>query len=65
MKLVRVVAKHFVAGFESDGIVRNAAPILRKALLGRSDDEARRIIGAKGWRASIVSEVQHEPTAGD
>jgi len=65
LKLVRVVAPHFVAGFESDGMVRNCAPILRRALLGKSDDEARRIIAAKGWRASLVKEVAHEPPGRD
>lgn len=34
MKLVRVVAPHFVAGFETDGVVRRAAPIL-KYLVGK------------------------------
>jgi hypothetical protein len=28
MRLIRVVAPHFVAGSESDGTVRRAAPIL-------------------------------------
>jgi hypothetical protein len=40
VKLIRVVAPHFVAGFESDGIVRRAAPILKR-LVGKSDDYAR------------------------
>jgi hypothetical protein len=53
MKLVRVVADHFVAGFESDGTVRIAAPIL-KYMLGWSDDRARAYIAGKGWRASII-----------
>lgn len=53
MKLVRVVAPHFVAGFETDGIVRRAAPIL-KYLRGKTDDKARRFIARKGWRASVV-----------
>ncbi|WFU75225.1 hypothetical protein [Bradyrhizobium sp. CB2312] len=51
--LVRVVGPDFVAGFESDGTVRRAAPIL-KALVGMTDDEARAYIKAKGWTASIV-----------
>jgi hypothetical protein len=33
VSLIRVVAPHFVAGFETDGIVRRTAPIL-KALRG-------------------------------
>lgn len=55
MKLVRVVAPHFVAGFETDGVVRRAAPIL-KYLVGKTDEEARRYIARKGWRASVVSD---------
>jgi hypothetical protein len=54
MKLVRVVAPHFVAGFETDGVVRRAAPIL-KYLVGKTDEEARRYIARKGWRASVIS----------
>src|SRR5436190_19439349 len=53
--LVRVVAPHFVAGFETDGIVRRAAPILRR-LEGLSDDAARVVIDRAGWRASVVSD---------
>jgi hypothetical protein len=55
MKLIRVVAPHFVAGFETDGIVRRAAPIL-KYLVGKTDQEARRYIARKGWRASVISD---------
>ena len=55
MKLVRVVAPHFVAGFETDGIVRRTAPILKR-MLGWTDDRARKYISRKGWRASVVSE---------
>jgi hypothetical protein len=57
MKLVRVVAGHFVAGFESDGTVRRAAPIL-KYMVGWSDDRARQYIAAKGWTASIVKDAE-------
>lgn len=55
MKLVRVVAPHFVAGFETDGIVRRTAPIL-KVLRGWDDERARRYIARKGWKASVVPE---------
>jgi hypothetical protein len=55
MKLVRVVAPHFVAGFVTDGIVRKAAPILKK-LIGNTDDTARKVIERFGWRASVISE---------
>jgi hypothetical protein len=54
MILVRVVALHFVASFETDGVVRRAAPIL-KALVEMTDDEAREHIKAKGWTATIVA----------
>lgn len=53
--LVRVVSSHFVAGFETDGIVRRAAPII-KYLIGKTDDEARAYIKAKGLHASIIPE---------
>ncbi len=53
MILVRVVAPHFVAGFEADEIVRRTAPILRN-LLGMTVEQARRTIAMKGWKASIV-----------
>jgi hypothetical protein len=45
-----------VAGFETDGIVRRAAPILHKHLIGKTDEEARRYIKSRGWRASVVAE---------
>jgi hypothetical protein len=41
MRLVRVVAPHFVAGFETDGIVRREAPILSR-MVGWPDERARR-----------------------
>ena len=60
MRLVRVKASSFTAGFETDGVVRRCAPILRKALLGKTDDEARQIIAQKGWKASVIAE-EDEP----
>ena len=59
MKLVRVVAPHFVAGFETDGTVRRTAPIL-KALRGLTDDQARALIKGRGWKASIIDEYEVE-----
>lgn len=53
MELVRVVARHFVAGFETDGVVRRAAPILRH-MMGWSNNEARLYMRSKGWDARIV-----------
>jgi hypothetical protein len=61
LTLVRVVAPRFVAGFESDGIVRRAAPIL-KALVGMTDAEVREYIKARGWQASVITDqpsIQH------
>jgi len=54
MRLVRVVAPHFVAGFETDGTVRRAAPIVRY-LVGWDDDKARAYLKRKGWVASVVA----------
>ncbi|MGY8677276.1 hypothetical protein Q2941_05590 [Bradyrhizobium sp. UFLA05-153] len=53
LALIRVVGPDFAAGYETDGTVRRAAPIL-KALVGMSDDEARAYIKDKGWQASVV-----------
>lgn len=53
MKLVRVVAPHFVAGFETNGTVRRAAPILRY-MIGWPDAQARAYMRLKGWRASVI-----------
>lgn len=55
MTLIRVEALNFVAGFViRDGVVVKAAPILKKALLGKTADEAREIIKRKGWLAFHV-----------
>jgi hypothetical protein len=53
MTLVRVAAPHFVAGFETDGIIRRTAPIL-KYLVGWEDDRARAYFAKKGWKAHVV-----------
>jgi len=55
MRLVRVVAPHFVAGFVTDGFVIRAAPILKR-LIGESDETARKIIAHFKWKASVVDE---------
>jgi hypothetical protein len=55
LRLVRVVAPHFVAGFETDGIVRRAAPILRRDLMGLTDTEASNLIRRKGWKARVIT----------
>lgn len=54
LRLVRVVGPGFVAGFETDGKrVWREAPILHE-LHSLTNDEARKIIAAKGWRATVV-----------
>ena len=57
MKLIRVIAPHFVAGFVTDGkkVVR-AAPILSRRFVGLSEDEARKIIAHFKWKASVIDE---------
>ena len=55
MKLVRVVAGHFVAAFITDGTVRKAAPILKR-LVGETDETARKVIKHFGWKANVVDE---------
>lgn len=60
MRLVRVVAPHFVAGFETDGVVRRAAPILKR-LIGESDDTARKVIARFKWKASVIDEYDDGP----
>src|SRR4051794_2371430 len=50
LTLMRVVGPDLVAGFESDGTVRRAAPIL-KALVGTSAAEARELHQGEGWTA--------------
>lgn len=57
LTLVRIVAPHFVAGIETDGTVRRAAPIIGY-MVGWSDDQVRTHVKAKGWTASIIPERQ-------
>ena len=57
MKLVRVVAPHFVAGLEIDPVTARAvraAPILRW-VIGKHENELRDYFQRKGWRASVVA----------
>lgn len=60
--LVRVVAPSFVAGFETDGVVRRAAPILRRHILGMTDEQAARVIERKGWIAEAVRPKNRTPS---
>lgn len=54
--LVRVIAPSFVAGFGvRNGRCVEAAPILRRHLLGKTADEARAAIAARRWCAYIVT----------
>ncbi len=59
MRLVRVVAPHFVACFETDGTVRRTAPII-KYMLGWPDSRARAYIKAMLWKASVIGEGSSE-----
>ena len=54
LTLVRIVAPHFVAGIETDGTVRRAAPIIGY-MLGWTDAEVREHVRAQNWSASIVN----------
>jgi hypothetical protein len=53
MRLVRIDAPHFVAGFETDGAVQRAAPIL-KYMMGWPDDKVRAYLRVKGWVATVI-----------
>ena len=65
-RLVRVIGPNFVAGFvEIDDKVRRAAPILRKHLLGKTEQEARDIIRRMGWKASVVAATEKGGLATD
>lgn len=57
MKLIRVVAPHFVAGFETDGEIRRAAPIIAY-MIGWPDSKARAYIARKKWTAKIVVDAK-------
>lgn len=62
MKLVRVVAPHFVAGFITDGnkVVRSA-PILSKRFIGLSEKTARKVIEHFNWQWSVIEEFEDDP----
>ena len=53
MRLIRVVCPHFVAGFTTDGVVKECAPIMRY-MRGWSDEKVREYIHNKRWKASVV-----------
>lgn len=55
MKLVRIVAPHFVAGFEHDEIiVRRAAPII-KYMVGWSPRKVWDYCKSKGWKYKTLT----------
>jgi hypothetical protein len=57
--LYRVVAPHFVAGFEAvDGKVIRAAPILWKRLAGKSVAQAMEYCHRRGWIVSQIGEAR-------
>ena len=48
--LLRILAPHFVAGVEyENGRVVRAAPILRRALLGKTGAEVAAVCRRRGW----------------
>jgi hypothetical protein len=59
--LVRVEAKHFVAGlYLEDDVCFAAAPILGWAV-GKSAGELRPYFAARGWKATIIRDKRPEP----
>jgi hypothetical protein len=61
--LVRIEAPHFVAGLETDGVVRLAAPIIRY-MVGWSDDRVRAYVSSKGWKARVVAPKEEKEKVG-
>ena len=63
--LVQVRAPHFVAGLVvTDGRCTDAAPILRKACIGKSSQQLRNYFIRRGWRAVIVPSPRPADCAG-
>lgn len=57
--LVQVTSARFCAGIVlMDDIVTEAAPILRRHVLGKTRDQARAVFAAKGWEARVVRSSQ-------
>ena len=59
--LVRVLSDHFDAFIVVvDDTCVEAAPIVKRALLGRSSAEVRAVCTKRGWRATIIGGVGHK-----
>jgi hypothetical protein len=60
--LVQVRAPHFTAGLVlTDDRCTQAAPILRRIVLGKTPDELRATFRRRGWTAVIVPEHREFP----
>ncbi len=59
-KLIRITSHYFVAGVvldeKQDKIVQ-AAPILRKALMGRSESEIKKVCKQRRWTIDCVTSL--------
>jgi hypothetical protein len=52
---LRVVGRDFVAAVRAvDGVVAEAAPLLRSSTLGRSVDALRRLAASRSWRVEVL-----------
>lgn len=53
--LIRVVARHFVAGLITTETVQRTAPIL-KYMVGWPEERAAAYIASKGWQAEVIDD---------
>lgn len=53
LSLIRITAPYLVAGFEFDGVVRRAAPIIRY-MTGWSQERVAAYATRKGWQLECV-----------
>jgi hypothetical protein len=55
---VTATARRFCAGLEiENGRCTEAAPILRRTCLGKTEDELRSLFAARGWKAIVVRDA--------
>jgi hypothetical protein len=54
IRLGKITAPDFVAGFETDGRVIKAAPII-KYMIGWPDQRVRDYVSGKGWKVTRVT----------